>query len=160
MVTARIPSAITADSVARWPGPVIFDDSTGSFASMAVSTTRRPIASQVGDLAECAGRDRILRPRDLAQRRRTELGAEAQRLARDDDGLRRDRLLVRLEAAHAHLGLAVEPRLRDENRKQSEQDGEADHDDGADTHDDYPLDARVSFACHRGHIGVREVLNW
>ena len=33
-----------ADSVARWPGPVIFDERIGSFASMAVSTTRRPDA--------------------------------------------------------------------------------------------------------------------
>jgi hypothetical protein len=39
MVTAFIPSPSTAESVARWPEPVILEESTGSFASMAVSTT-------------------------------------------------------------------------------------------------------------------------
>jgi hypothetical protein len=40
-----MPSRRTADRVARWPGPVIFDARIGSFASMAVSTTRRPSAT-------------------------------------------------------------------------------------------------------------------
>jgi hypothetical protein len=45
IVIALWPSAITADRVARWPWPVILEASTGSFASMAVSTTRLPCAS-------------------------------------------------------------------------------------------------------------------
>ena len=44
MVTAFMPSCSSADKVARWPEPVILDASTGSFASIGVSTTRRPPA--------------------------------------------------------------------------------------------------------------------
>ena len=44
MVTAFIPSCRTADNVARWPEPVIFDARIGSFSSIGVSTTRRPLA--------------------------------------------------------------------------------------------------------------------
>jgi hypothetical protein len=42
--------------------------------------------------------------------------------------------MVRVQAAHALLGLAVEPTLRDEYREQAEHDGECDHHDGAFAH--------------------------
>ena len=160
MVTARMPSAITADSVARWPGPVIFDDRIGSFASMAVSTTRRPddIRSEIFANAPAG------------------TASSGQGISRSDDepssvpkrsGLLATTMvcvaiwfLVCLEAAHAHLGLAVEPGLRDENGKQSEQDCEADHDDGADTHDCCPLMHASPSRVIASHIGAVEVLNW
>ena len=62
MVTAFMPSRSIADSVARWPGPVILLLSTGSFGSIAVSTTRLPPFEHVGDLGERAGRQRSCRP--------------------------------------------------------------------------------------------------
>src|SRR5262249_4694895 len=37
-----------------WPGPVILDDRTGSFGSMAVSTTRRPPASTMSEMVRNA----------------------------------------------------------------------------------------------------------
>src|SRR5262245_54231675 len=37
-----MPGLTSADKVARWPAPVILSASTGSFASIAASTTRRP----------------------------------------------------------------------------------------------------------------------
>ena len=42
MVTAFLPGCTSADSVARWPAPVILSASTGSLASIADSTMRRP----------------------------------------------------------------------------------------------------------------------
>jgi hypothetical protein len=42
MVTAFIPSRTSDDNVARCPGPVIFNESTGSLGSIAASTMRRP----------------------------------------------------------------------------------------------------------------------
>ena len=51
MVTAFMPSRSIADSVARWPGPVILLRSTGSFGSIAVSTTRLPPLSTSAILA-------------------------------------------------------------------------------------------------------------
>jgi hypothetical protein len=62
------------------------------------------------------------------------LMAVSQRFRRNHHGRRRHRLLVGFEAAHAPLGLAVEPALRDENREQAEDDGKPDHHDGAGTH--------------------------
>ncbi len=45
MVTAFMPSSTTADKVARWPGPVIFQLKIGSFASSAIRTKRSPASS-------------------------------------------------------------------------------------------------------------------
>ena len=42
MVTAFMPLRTSADNVARWPAPVIFTASTGSFCSIAASATRLP----------------------------------------------------------------------------------------------------------------------
>jgi hypothetical protein len=93
------------------------------------------VRGQIADLVEGAGRHRFFRPLDFAQRHRAEIGAEAQRLRSDDDRLRRDRLLLRLETLRAHLGLTVEPGLREKHRDQAEQNGEPDHHDGAGTHE-------------------------
>src|SRR5215470_18590735 len=49
-----MPSCSVAESVARWPGPVILDERTGSFGSMAVSTTRRPPASTTSEMVRNA----------------------------------------------------------------------------------------------------------
>jgi hypothetical protein len=113
MVTAFMPGLTSAERVARSPGPVILSESTGSFGSIAVRTTRRP--------------------RHFLQHRLIEFGAEAQRLLGNDDGLHRHRLLVRLEIRRLHVGLVVEPCLGDEYGEQAEHDGEPDHDDGAGT---------------------------
>ncbi len=43
--TAFMPSPTSAESVARWPGPVIFTASTGSLASTGESTVREPACS-------------------------------------------------------------------------------------------------------------------
>ena len=93
------------------------------------------VRGQVADLVEGTGRHgssgQGISRNDVA----AELGAEAQRLASNDDRLRRDRLLLRLETPRAHLGLAVEPGLREKHRDQAEQDGEPDHHDGAGAHE-------------------------
>jgi hypothetical protein len=47
--------------------------------------------------------------------------------------------LLRLEVLRAHLGLAGEPGLRQEDRDHAEQNGESDHHYGAGTHAPYPL---------------------
>ena len=61
--------------------------------------------------------------------------AEAQGLGGNHNRLGDGGLLLRLEIAQPHLGLAIEPRLSEEYGEQSEQDGNADHHDGAGTHD-------------------------
>ena len=58
----------TAESVARCPGPVIFEARTASLTSIGISTMRFS-AVKFGDLAESAGRQCVRRPRLLAQRR-------------------------------------------------------------------------------------------
>ena len=89
---------------------------------------------EIGDRAECAGRQRVGRPRQFAQRRRRQLIAEAQRPAGDHDGaLRRRRFVLRFETLHARGFLVAEPGLRQKNSEQSEQDRKADHDEGAGT---------------------------
>ena len=88
MVTAFMPSRSSADSVARWPAPVILSASTGSFGSIAVSTTRLPPDSTSVILAKAPAGSASSGHGDFAQHRRAELGAEAQRLRRDHDGLR------------------------------------------------------------------------
>ena len=60
--------------------------------------------------------------------RRRELVAESQRLARHHDRLRRQWMFLRLQALHARVGLAGEPRLRHEDRKKAKQNREPDHD--------------------------------
>ena len=161
-VTAFIPSAMTADSVARWPGPVIFDARIGSFASIAVSTTRRPFSEHVGNLAESAGRHGALRPGNLAQRHRAELVAEAQRLARDHDGLRRDtvffcasRLRRRISAWLLSHDCAMKHREQAEQRRRSRSSR------WCWSARRYPFGLRAIFRrlCRR-HIGTRVVLNW
>jgi hypothetical protein len=52
MVTAFMPSCRTAESVARWPGPVILTERIGSFTSIAASTPRLPGASTSPILAK------------------------------------------------------------------------------------------------------------
>ena len=47
-------------------------------------------------------------------------------------------VLLRLEILCPHIGLVVEPDLRDENSEQAENDGKPDHDDGAGTHGNKP----------------------
>ena len=73
---------------------------------------------EIGDLAERAGRQRILRPRHFAQRRRVEFVAEPQRTIGDHDrALRRRHFALGLEVPHARIGLVVEPGLRQEDRR-------------------------------------------
>jgi hypothetical protein len=108
--------------------------SIGSFGSTAASATRLPPGQNLIGLGERARRQRRFRPRHLAQMLARHFVAEAQRLRRNHDGARGDRLLVGLEALHALFGGAVEPGLRDEDRQEAEHDGEGDHDDGAFTH--------------------------
>ena len=90
----------------------------------------------VGDLGERAGRQRVRRPRHFLKHRRSELGAEAQRLLGDHDGLRRDRL--RRFDLRAQAGLVVQPDLSDEHGEQAEHDGKPDHYDGTGTHGGKP----------------------
>ena len=62
------------------------------------------------------------------------LGAEAQRLLGDDDGLRARHGRPGVDLARPHIGLVVKPGLGDEDGEQAENDGKPDHDDGAGTH--------------------------
>jgi len=90
----------------------------------------------VVDLGERAVRQRIRRPRHFLKHRRSELGAESQRLLRDHDGLRRNRL--RRFDLRAEAGLIVQPDLSDEHSEQAEHDGKPDHYDGTGTHGGKP----------------------
>jgi hypothetical protein len=89
---------------------------------------------QLLDRPEGAGRNGFLRPGDLAQRLRAELHAESQRRARDHNRASHHRLLGGLHVLEPQLGLAMEPRLRNEHCQHAEHDGEGDHDDGAGAH--------------------------
>src|SRR5262249_17997975 len=133
MVRARMPPCSVAESVARWPGPVILDERTGSFGSMAVSTTRRPPASTISEMLRKA-------PAGSASS-----GHETSRRNDDDSSLPKRKGLgattIVFEIAHSHLGLAIEPRLSQEYGEHAEQDGNADHHDGARPHDVIPLTA-------------------
>ena len=135
MVTARMLSDTTADSVARWPGPVILEDRIGSFVSMAVSTTRRP--REVMSLILLKAPFGIAPSGHSISRSDVEPSSAPNR-----SGLLATTIvcveIVFFWASRLRmrmLGLAVQPRLRDEYREQPEQDGEADHDECADAHD-------------------------
>ena len=110
----------------------------------------------VVDLAEGAGRQRLRRPGNFLQHRGVELGAETQRLRGDHDGLRGERLFLRLHALRAHVGLVVEPDLRDEHGEQAEHDREADHNDGTGTHGGWPRLTRLAFAFLGARVGAMQ----
>ena len=132
MVTAFMPLRTSADSVARWPGPVILSASTGSFGSMAVSTTRLPWPSTSLILAKAPGGIASAGHGTSLSIGRLERGAEAQRFLGDHDGLGGDRLGFQI--ARLLVRLVVEPDLRDEYGEDAEHDGKSDHHDGAGTH--------------------------
>jgi hypothetical protein len=91
---------------------------------------------------------------------RAQLVAETQRLARHHDRLRGLRMLLRGQAAHARVVLAVEPRLRHEDRKQAEQNRKADHDESTGAHGCKFLDDERSLLFAGGNIEATEVFNW
>lgn len=98
----------------------------------------------VVDLGERAVRQRVRRPRHFLKHRRSELSAESQRLLRDHDGLRRNRL--RRFDLRAQAGLIVQPDLSDEHSEQAEHDGKPDHYDGTGTHGGKPRLTRPNFS--------------
>jgi hypothetical protein len=67
-----------------------------------------------------------------------EFNTKRQTLRSYHDRVCRKRLLLRLKAPQSALGLAVQPRLRDEDREQSEDYCKRDHHDCGFSHDDLP----------------------
>jgi hypothetical protein len=108
-----------------------------------------PLAAgeQLSGAGEGSGRHRILRPGDLAHHGCRELHAVTQRFRGDYDVPCGPGLLLSLETPHPHLRLTVQPRLRDENREEAEQNGKADHDDGTGTHERYSCLTQPTFRC-------------
>ena len=134
--------------------------STGSFGSIAVSATRLPPLSTSAILAKApagiassghATSRNCAADSSLPKRS----GFAATTIVRVLTGF-----LLASQASHALLGLAVEPGLRDEHRKQAEHDGERDHHDGACTHATV-LDLTPQFlrSCRRQYRGAL-VWNW
>jgi hypothetical protein len=79
----------------------------------------------------------------------------------DDDCLRCDLRLVRIDIPRPHIGLVVEPDLRDEYGEQAENNGKPNHDDGTGTHGDKPwFDATKLPRSLRANTRGEAVLNY
>jgi len=117
-------------------GSVILRASTGSFASIEASTTRRPPDTMSWILAK-APLGKALDGQGISW----SIEALSSVPKRSDCFATTtvcDLRLVRVEVLRPHGRLVVEPDLGDKHGEQAEDDGKPDHDDGTGTHDDKP----------------------